>query len=548
MTTIEDALSRLRSADALERAGIDPASPLGAELGRSGVGFVALGGPLEGRWDQALRELGECIRPLAASGPVLNEGGVYAGAWIESTGTINSELLARFAPSVAATTHLLFAEHQRDDGMIPYKVTDDGPGFSQIQIVTPLARTVWNHYLLAGRDRGYLRTMYDAMARYDSWLATYRDTLGTGGVEAFCTFDTGHDLSPRFWFAPDRAFRADARLVDPGHPTLPFVAPDLTANIACQRSYLALIAEELGEPLASERWRAAAADSVTALFEQCFDDEDSIFYDRDRNGERVRVQSDVLLRVLACEIGDDTFFAAALARYLMNTRKFLAHYGFTSLALDDPRFDDDYGRNSWGGPVNFLSLIRAPHAFEQHGRVAELALVTTPVLAAVAIADRFPQCLDPWTGSPGFTSVYSPSILWLLDTIERMAGVLVRPDGEVWLTGLAPTRLDHGAAASSVAYRRSVGESVFELASDDVRSVAYRDGVEFARFPRGWRLIADAFGEVSAVVGVAGRPVDGELVTRDGRVALRAQPNERVEIRSGAVVSRSSPGFTPPRS
>jgi glutathione peroxidase-family protein len=34
---------------------------------------------------------------------------------------------------------------------------------------------------------------------------------------------------------------------------LPFVAPDLTANVACQRSYLARIAEELGED-GAPRW------------------------------------------------------------------------------------------------------------------------------------------------------------------------------------------------------------------------------------------------------------------------------------------------------
>jgi len=548
MTDIDDALSRLRSSDALERAGADPSTPYGAEISRSGVGFVALGGPLEERWNQAVRELGECVRSLDGSAPVLNEGGVYFGAWIESTGTINSELLARFAPDIARSTHLLFAEHQRDDGMIPYKVTDAGPGFSQIQIVTPLARTVWNQYLLGGRDREYLTTMYDAMVRYDEWLATYRNTLGTGGVEAFCTFDTGHDLSPRFWFAPDRAFRGDARVVDPEHPTLPFVAPDLTANVACQRAYLARIAEELDDAAAAERWRAAAADSIAALFDQCFDGDDGFFYDRDRNGNAVRIQSDVLLRVLACEIGDDEMFAAALERYLMNTGKFLAHYGFTSLALDDPRFDHDYGRNSWGGPVNFLSLIRAPHAFEQHGRVAELALATMPVLAAVAIADRFPQCLDPWTGSPGFTSVYSPSILWLLDTVERLAGVLPRPDGEVWFTSLAPTRLDHGASATATAYRRAIDGTVFEIASDDEQSIVYRDGVQICAFPWGWRLVTDRDGVPSALVGMAARSITGEFVMGNESVSVTLEPNERIEMDGLVVGTRKAAGFVPPRS
>lgn len=539
MTSIDEALTRLRSWQATGDG------PVPAGIRTAGVRFAAIGGPLESRWRQALVELAECVRPIAGGPDVLNEGGVYRGSWIESTGTINAELLSRFVPAVARDTHLLFAEHQREDGMIPYKVTDAGPGFSQIQIVTPLARTVWNHYLLGRRDAVYLRTMYGAMERYDAWLAEYRDTRGTGGVEAFCTFDTGHDLSPRFWFVPDRGYRDDARRYDPNSAVLPYVAPDLTANVACQRSYLALIADELG--LDPAPWREKAAASVAALLEQCLDEDDATFYDRDATGALVRIQSDVLLRVLACEVGSADFFTASLERYLMNTRKFLAHYGFTSLAMDDPRFDHDYGRNSWGGPSNFLSLIRAPHAFEHHGHVAELALSAMPVLAAVAAADRFPQCLDPWTGTPGFTTTYSPSILWLLDAVERHFGILPRPDGELWFSGLTPTRLEHGTAVTACAYARTVDDVELELAGDDQSVVVHRDRVEHLRFPRGWRVITDRAGAVTAVVGLSPVVVEGELVVDGRAVPLAVGPNERVRLEDGRVAGRSGPGFVTPR-
>ena len=546
---IQEALARLRTGDPAARAGVRETG-LGPGLAEQGVGFAAIGGPLEERWHQALSELARCLRPLGGRPAVLNEGGVYAGAWLESTGTINAEVLARFAPGPARDTHLLFAAHQREDGMIPYKVTDDGPGFSQVQIVTPLARTVWHHYLLSGRDRSFLETMYRAMADYDAWLARYRDTRGTGAVEAFCAFDTGHDLSPRFWFAPDRAFGGDARHCDPDSPTLPYVAPDLTANVACQRAYLALIAEELGEDGAV--WRSRAQASVEALHAQCFDEADGTFYDRDRTGRHVRIRSDVLLRVLACEIGDGEFFTASLRENLMNTRRFLSHYGFTSLAMDDPRFDADASRNSWGGPVNFLSLLRAPHAFEHHGHVAELAVATAPVLAATAVADRFPQCLDPWSGAPGFTSVYSPSILWFLDALERSAGVLPRPDGEVWFTGMPPTRLDLGAAAEATAYARNIGGMRYELAADDARVEVHRDGRIRYAFPRGWRLVTDRAGRVRAVVGMSPATVTGELEILDDsagqvRVPLSVAANERIEIdRDLRVASRAAVPFVPP--
>jgi hypothetical protein len=521
--------------------------PIGDELRSSGIGFAAVGGPMEARWDQAVAELAACVGALHDDGPaVLSEGGVYRGSWIESTGTISAEVLTCFAPTVARETFLQFARHQREDGLIPYKVTADGEAFTQIQIVTPLARSVWNHYLLTGRDRGFLATMYTAMSRNDDWLAAHRDTRGSGGVEAFCTFDTGHDLSPRFWFAPDRCYRGDAAKVDPASPLLPYIAPDLTANVACQRAYLALIADELGDD--PEPWRRKSEASLAALWRECWDADDETFYDRAATGEPVRIASDVLLRVLACEVGDDEVFERALERYLMRTSKFLSHYGFTSLALDDPRFDHDFGRNSWGGPVNFLALLRAPHAFESHRRPAELGLASMPVLAAMAIADRFPQCLDPWSGAAGFTEVYSPSILWFLDAVERWSGILPAPDGDLWFTGLVPTRLDHGAAVSAVASARTVGGVHYELAGNDDTVVVLRDGAPHLSFPRGWRVVADAHGEPSGVVCVAGGPVGGALRRGSRSLELTLAPDERVELLDLEVALRTSPGFVAPHS
>ena len=512
-----------------------------AETGNDEVRFAAIGGPLEAIWREALRELDRSIRPVTGAAAVLVEGADYPGTWLESTATISTDVLARFRPDVARETHLLFARLQRDDGMLPYKITDDGPAFSQIQLVSPLARSVWTQYRLGVGGTEYLRTMYDAMAKYDAWLCDYRDTRGTGAVEAFCTFDTGHDLSPRFWFLPDRAMHADARRYDPAYPTLPYVAPDLTANVACQRSYLAMIAAELG--LDPEPWRRKAAASTAALFAQCFDEYDAAFYDRDAHGEPVRMLTDVMLRVFACEVGDAALFETVLRRYLMNTRVFLAHYGFTSLAMDDPRFDHDFTRNSWGGPSNLLSLLRSPHAFEHHGHVAELALASQPVVAAIAGADRFPQCLDPWSGAAGYGSAYSPAILWFLDAVERYFGVMPAPAG-LWFSGLTPTRLEHGTAATATAHSRTVDGVTFELVGDDAAVTVYRDGAELLAFPRGWRVEADRDGTPRTVVCLAAVPVAGELVIDGHATTLAVAPNERVEIASGRC---GGPAFIPPR-
>lgn len=545
MTALDQARARLQSASAAPSAMPPADHPLAAGLKAHGVRFGAIGGTLEERWHQAVTELAQCISPFAGDRNVLSEGGVYHGAWIESTGTASTEVLSRFAPEVAAATHALFAAHMRSDGLMPYKVTADGPGYSQIQIVSPLARAVWHHHVQHGGDTAHLKTMYAAMTRMDAWLSGHRDTRGTGGVEAFCTFDTGHDLSPRFWGVAERCVGGDATRYDETDPLLPLVAPDLTANVACQRSYLALIAEELGED--GEQWRGAARASEEALWRECFDEADELFYDREATGIHRRIQSDVLLRVLACEIGDGALFTRALERYLMNRGKFHAGYGLTSIALDDPRFDRDYSRNSWGGPTNALTMLRTPAAFERHGRVAELATLSAPMIEALAAADRFPQCFDPWSGAAGFTEVYSPAILWFLDAVERHFGILPRPDGELWLSALAPTRIGHGTAADAVAYGRTHAGVGYELAVDDETARVWRDGEEWLSFPRGWRVVLDPAGEVEAVVGLASAAVSGELTIGSHPLPLTLAGNDRVQIHDGATGKRTAIGVVTAR-
>jgi hypothetical protein len=537
-------LARLRAIDVADTVGGGD-SAIVAEWLSGGVRFAASSAQMQAQYWRAVRELFTCIKPVGGvDGPILHEGGVYLGCWLESTGTINAELLSRFVPSVAGRTFTSFAAQQRDDGLFPYKLTANGPVWSQIQTVTPLARSVWTHYRINGETREWLAQMYAAMARNDAWLAEWRDTRGTGGVEAFCTYDTGHDLSPRFWHVPDSPWGNDPKACDPNNPLLPFVAPDLTANVACQRLYLARIAEELGGD--GESWRDKSLRSRQALFAHCFDAEDGFFYDFDRHGRHVKVQSDLLLRVLACEIGDDEFFAQALDRYLLNTRKFFAKYPFTSIALDDPRYDPAYDYNSWAGPSNFLSLIRAPHAFEAHDRHVELSWVLQPTLSALWKVERFAQTLHPFTGRNGYTEAYSPAILCLIDFVERLCGIQPRPDGTLWFTGLTPAQIEHRDIRHETAYGRIVDCVDFELINTATETTAYRDGEPLFRAPRGVRVVTSREGTIRALVGMSASSIEGALEA-DGRTTpFRIAANEQLEFDGDTLRSVKTPGLVPP--
>lgn len=511
----------------------------------SGVAFASSSQRLTDRFYQAVRELFDCIAPATDDTTILHEGGIYHGCWLESTGTINAEILSRFLPSIATATFSAFADHQREDGLFPYKVTLAGPAFSQIQLVSPLARAVWNHYCLNDLDNAWLTRMADAMARYDTWLATHRDTLGTGAVEAFSTYDTGHDLSSRLWHVPDSPFCNDATRCDPDNPILPFIAPDLTANVACQRHYLGLMAQALGQT--GTDWDEKAEASRAALFAQCFDADDHFFYDRDRHGRLVCIQSDVLLRVLACEIGTADQFRTALERYVLNTRKFFAKFPLTSIALDDPRFDPNFAQNSWAGPSNFLTLIRTPHAFEHHGHHAELTWIMQPTLAALFDANRFPQTLNPFTGAAGFTEKYSPSILTLLDFVERLSGILPRPDGTVWYTSVLPKPVLHKHENWETAYARTIDGTRFELVNTERGGEIYCDGHILCRFPAGTRVTLARSGQIVGITAVTVRKIEASIWYDGQTFPVSLMPNASLAWRQGSWAHDPGPGLVLPQ-
>lgn len=512
-----------------------------------GVSFSSEDAGLEELCRRAARELSDSVMKLPATGEsVLMEGLDYQGAWLESTGSICAQTLARFLPRIAGNTMRAFALHAREDGLLPYKILPSGPAFRQIQMVSPLARAVRIQHALSP-DPDFLRLMYDAMTANDHWLARHRDTRRTGCVEAFCTFDTGHDLSPRFWHLPDTCHDEDPARYDPSSPLLPLVAPDLTANCACQRRELSAMAAELGEHEDARLWKIRAEHSESSLFEHCFDPEDEFFYDRTASGALHKIQSDVLLRVFACGIGDDRLFDRALGKYLLNTGKFLSSCGFASIAMDDPRFDPDASRNSWAGPVNTLSLLRSPDAFELHGRQVELVWVLKSFMKHARRFKEFPQCLDPWSGDAGFGKGYTPAMLAVLDCLERLSGILPRPEGTFSCSAVpaSPSGRPQGCAGSSL-YSRMIKGSVWSLLVDHEKASLTCDGSPRLTFPSGARLEVSADLVPLRITALVPQGISGRIDSGGLSIPVRLAGNQVALIQDGQPVMQASGGVIQP--
>lgn len=389
-------------------------------------------------WQAALARLAGNVRTVPSyKYPILFEGSVYPGIWQECGpheglvyATLNRYVAAddpTKAPLAAArNNHMAFFTLQKEDGQLPAAVKTSSVGYGQIQMVVPIAATAWELSQLTGDDE-LLVTAYKACSRWDAWLREYRDTRKTGLVEGFCTYDTGHDNSPRWKGIPNRCPDADARKFPP-IDTMPRLCPDLSATVYGARIALAQMAKALGKPNEAAHWETDAETIRNLIITKLYDPKDAAFYDLDARNNFVRVRSDVISRVLGehvlklSDARDKAIFEAVWTRQIHNPKAFWAPYPLTSIAMDDPAFVRPIPRNSWGGATQALTALRTPRWMEHYGKRAELNHLMQQWCEAIMRHTEFRQQMDPLTGD--FTqadpSGYSPAALVFLDFARRL--------------------------------------------------------------------------------------------------------------------------------
>lgn len=397
-------------------------------------------------WDAALAVLAGNVRSVPGyDRPVLFEGSTYQGIWQEC-GPHESLVYAslrQFVPEdegtsgssghhpspleTARNSHMAFFALQKEDGQLPASVKMTENGYGQIQMVVPIAATAWEvSQTLNGQE--FLETAYRACSRWDAWLRRYRDTRKTGLVEGFCTYDTGHDNSPRWKGIPNRCPDADARKYPP-IPSMPRLCPDLSATVYGARVALAKMAAALGKNAEADHWRNDAEKIRTLIIEKLYSPEDAAFYDLDAQNKFVRVRSDVISRVLGEHVlkvedrHDRRIFDAVWQRQLHNPEAFWAPYPLTSIAQNDPTFVRPIPRNSWGGASQALTALRAPRWMSHYGKDDALEYLMGKWCEAIMRHTEFRQQLDPQTGvftqpDPGG---YSPAALVFLQFANRLS-------------------------------------------------------------------------------------------------------------------------------
>jgi hypothetical protein len=186
---------------------------------KTGVSFRTTDADLQRLYDAAESKVAENIVQFTPTMKVLVEGGGYSNAWLE-TQPMGGEMYAKRDLELALNNQKLFMQAQRADGRLPGMVisgeTARRSGFDRQppegMIWMPeqdvladfemfqgycFPEPAWRMYFWAGKDRGYLTRLYDALERHDAYLWRTRDSNGDGILETWCVWDTGEDGSTR---------------------------------------------------------------------------------------------------------------------------------------------------------------------------------------------------------------------------------------------------------------------------------------------------------------------------------------------------------------
>jgi hypothetical protein len=478
-------------------------------------------------YNRALAVLAANVQVLPRySKPVLIEGANYAGIWLEC-GPHEALTYRKFRPDVARNSHLIFFALQRPDGQLPANNKVSETGFRQIQMVVPIAATAWELARSTGDDE-LLHTAYRACSAWDDWLVKYRYTRGTGLIEGFCTYDTGHDNSPRWAGIPPQCPDKDAKKHEP-IPTLPRLCPDLSATVYGGRIALSAMAKAMGKSTEADRWAERAEELRRLILSRLYVPEDAAFYDLDAQNHFVKVRCDIFSRVCGEHIPDQALFDDLWARQIHNPKAFWAPWPLPSVALDDPLFVRPIPRNSWGGASQALTALRAGRWFDYYGRPAEFALMMDRWCDALQADMSFRQQLDPLTGE--FTkdgaSNYSPAALVMLDYTWRLAGVREADETLEW-----NVRPGHPAAHSAVFRMRTDAGPIAEMKYDHRGAALRLGGKVLGRIDSGVaRLITDNTGVPRALIGISEQP-QTVAIRLAGRAAQQVtlQTNVRVAL------------------
>jgi putative isomerase len=262
----------------------------------------------------------------------------------------------------------VFLDHQREDGMIPDAVHDEGivnhlpyPVDSDVTKPPLAAWTTWKlHQYLP--DLEFLNEIYDSLKRCVNWWFDCNDLDHNGLCEYQHPYSSGLDDNP---------------LWDEG---MPVESPDLNSYLYLELESLSSIAGAIGLGEEAGDWAERARLLLEKLLQECWDPQAGLFWAR-REGKRVDVLTPFsLYPLLTGHLPPE--ISERLVAHLLDEKEFWPRYPVPSVAVNDPHFDP---QTMWRGPtwinVNFL-LIEGLHRSGYHEVARRLRRATLEMMCS----------------------------------------------------------------------------------------------------------------------------------------------------------------------
>lgn len=256
-------------------------------------------------------------------------------------------------------------DHQREDGMLPDAIHDEG-------LVTHLTRPVdedvtkpplaaWTVLKLFEKSGhgDFLEEIYEPLCRWHNWWLDHNRN-GNGLCEYRHPFSSGLDDSP---------------LWDEG---MPVVAPDLNTYLCIQEESLARIAEIIGLPDAAAHFRESADRTAKNILKTLWDEQRGCFVAL-HAGKPIEVFTPFnLLPMWTGRLSEA--MVARVVQHLTNPAEFWTDWPLPTVSRSDPKFDP---LQMWRGPtwvnINYL-FVEGLNRVGQHDLAHQLRRRTLDLL------------------------------------------------------------------------------------------------------------------------------------------------------------------------
>jgi putative isomerase len=306
----------------------------------------------------------------------------YVGAW--QWDAYFHALAYRHVDTRLAEDQLrILLDHQREDGMIPDAIHDEGvvthltyPVDADVTKPPLIAWAAMKLYESSGH-RDFLEEVYEPITRWnDWWFSAAQSADGRDGLAAYAhPFSSGLDDSP---------------LWDGG---MPVVAPDLNTYLVIQMESLARMADIIGEREAATNWRQRAAALTERMIAALWDESAGLFW-ATRAGQPIRVLTPFSLYPLWTG-RLPAAMAARLVAHLTDPAAFWAAYPIPTVALNDPKYNPE---QMWRGPtwvnINYLFI----EALRRNGNAHLARLLRERTMDIIMSHDDIYEYYNPQTG------------------------------------------------------------------------------------------------------------------------------------------------------